>query len=74
MPEDFLDQRIRAEDILLGSLGFGEEARILSVERTATGYKGKGRWSDGTEFEFDSEDELDELQEWALNILGANSL
>ena len=66
---DDLSPLVRAEDILLGSLGFGEEARIVSVERTSVGYKGIGRWADGEEFPFESEDELDELTEWALQIL-----
>jgi hypothetical protein len=60
---------VRAEDIILGSLGFGEEARVVSIERTSDGYKGIGRWADGEEFPFESEDEMDELTEWALQIL-----
>ena len=66
---DDLSPRVRAEDIILGSLGFGEDARILSVERTSEGYKGIGVWSDGLEFSFESDDELDELQAWALDVL-----
>jgi hypothetical protein len=66
---DDLSPQVRAEDIILGSLGFGEEARIVSIERTADGYKGIGRWADGEQFPFESDDELDELQEWALRIL-----
>ncbi len=66
---DDLSPRVRAEDIILGSLGFGEDARILSVERTREGYKGIGVWSDGSEFSFESDDELDELQAWALDVL-----
>jgi len=66
---DDLSPNVRAEDIILGSLGFGEEARVLSIERTPEGYKGIGRWADGEEFPFESDDELDELQEWALSIL-----
>lgn len=66
---DDLSPQVRAEDILLGSLGFGEDARILSIERTSQGYKGIGVWSDGSEFSFESEDELDELQVWALGLL-----
>ncbi len=69
---DDLSPEVRAEDILLGSLGFGEEARIVSIETTADGYRGIGRWPDGEEFEFESDDELDELQRWALEfVLGA---
>jgi hypothetical protein len=66
---DDLSPQVRAEDILLGSLGFGEEARVVSIERTPDGYKGIGRWADGEEFNFESEDEMDELTEWALQIL-----
>jgi hypothetical protein len=66
---DDLSPRVRAEDILLGSLGFGEDARIVSVERTASGYRGVGAWSDGEEFPFECDEELDDLQEWALGVL-----
>jgi hypothetical protein len=66
---DDLSPQVRAEDIILGSLGFGEEARVVSIERTPEGYKGIGRWTDGEEFNFESEDEMDELTEWALRIL-----
>lgn len=67
--KDELTPEMRAEDILLGSLGFGEDAKVISVERTAEGYRGVGKWPDGEEFTFESDDELDELQEWALTIL-----
>lgn len=72
--ELFLEERQRAEDILLGGLGFAEDARIVSIERGsgrdgAGGYRGVGVFSDGAEFTFESEDELDELQEWALKVL-----
>lgn len=66
---DDLSPQVRAEDIILGSLGFGEEARVVSIERTPEGYRGIGRWADGEEFPFESDDELDDLQEWALGIL-----
>jgi hypothetical protein len=66
---DDLSPKVRAEDIILGSLGFGEEARIVSIQRTSEGYKGIGRWADGEEFPFESDDEIDELTEWALTIL-----
>jgi hypothetical protein len=66
---DDLSPQVRAEDIILGSLGFGEEARVVSIERTSDGYKGVGRWADGEEFPFESDDEMDELTEWALQIL-----
>ena len=71
---DDLSPKVRAEDIILGSLGFGEEARIVSIQRTPEGYKGIGRWADGEEFPFESDDEIDELTEWALGILlGSNA-
>lgn len=63
------DQFIRAEDILLGSLGFGEEARIVSIKRTEKGFAGRGCFDDGEEFDFESEDELGSLELWALGIL-----
>lgn len=66
---DDLSPQVRAEDIILGSLGFGEEARIVSIQRTTDGYKGIARWADGEEFSFENDDELDDLQEWALKIL-----
>lgn len=69
MKEDFLTEKSRAEDILLGSLGFGEEANIVSIEITTSGYKGVARWKDGEEFPFESNEEMDELQRWALDIL-----
>ncbi|MCB0309933.1 MAG: hypothetical protein KDD42_01780 [Bdellovibrionales bacterium] len=67
---DYLsDQRIRAEDILLGSLGFGEEASIVSLEATASGYSGRGAYLDGEEFQFESEDPLSEIEKWAIEII-----
>lgn len=67
--EDFLDERIRAQDILLGALGYGEDATILTVKQTETGYSGTARWSDGEEFEFESQDPPTEIEVWALGIL-----
>ena len=71
MGNDFLNEKTRAEDILLGSLGFGEEASILEVHPTKTGFAGTGCWDDGEEFSFESEEDipLDDLEEWALQIL-----
>jgi len=68
-PADDLTPEIRAEDIILGSLGFGQDARIVSLEQTEDGYKGVGRWPDGERFTFQSDDELDDLQRWALGVL-----
>jgi hypothetical protein len=70
---DDLSPRVRAEDILLGSLGFGEDARVIAIERTDSGYKGIGEWPDGEQFEFENEDELEELDEWALSVLLADT-
>jgi hypothetical protein len=63
---DDLSPQTRAEDILLGSLGYGEEAKILKIEKTAGGYRGVGVWPDGENFSFECTEELDSLQEWAL--------
>lgn len=64
-----LSPETRAEDIILGSLGFGEEARIVSIERTPQGYRGIAVWGDGEQFSFENDDELSDLDEWALDIL-----
>lgn len=69
---DGLDPKTRAEDVLLGSLGFDESAHIKSVWRTEEGYAGIGIWSDGESFDFESDSELDELQRWALTVLLEN--
>ena len=66
---DDLSPQVRAEDILLGSLGFGEDARMVSIERTDNGYRGTGLWGDGSKFSFESDDELDGLQLWALEFV-----
>lgn len=67
--EELLDERSRAEDILLGSLGYGEEATLISVEQIGDGYSGTATWDDGEEFSFSNEGPLDDLEVWALNIL-----
>jgi hypothetical protein len=69
MVEEFLKEENRAQDILLGSLGIGEEAVIVSVEASAEGYHGVARWPDGETFPFASEEPPDELEQWALAIL-----
>lgn len=71
---DDLSPKVRAEDILLGSLGFGEDARIVSVEQTSSGYRGIGVWSDGSQFSFESDEEPDALQVWALDFLLGSGL
>lgn len=67
--EEELSERVRAEDILLGSIGYGEGASLVSLTPTSRGYAGVGRWADGEEFEFECDEELDELQQWALGVL-----
>jgi len=74
MEKGFLEPKQRAEDILLGNLGFGEEASIVTVEiceagHDKTGYKGTAVWKDGEVFEFHSDEELSELEAWALGVL-----
>ena len=72
MNEDFLSEKIRAEDIILGSLGFGEEAKIISISKDEDGFSGVGVWEDGEEFSFKSEDKLTELEIWAVETLLGN--
>ena len=72
MNEDFLSEKIRAEDIILGSLGFGEEAKIISISKDGDGFSGIGMWEDGEEFPFKSEDKLTELEIWAVETLLGN--
>lgn len=67
--QEKFSERDRAEDILLGSLGFGEDARIVTVSVTGAGYSGIGRFGDGEEFDFEYAEELDDLQRWALGVL-----
>lgn len=69
MNDDFLSETQRAEDIILGSLGYGEEAHIVLIESTENGFKGVGVFDDGETFDFESEDELTELDLWALEVL-----
>jgi hypothetical protein len=63
------NQVLRAEDIILGSLGFGEEARIVSIESCEGGFRGKGEFSDGEVFDFESSEPLSQIEEWALREL-----
>ena len=73
MSDDGLDEQTRAEDILLGSLGLGEDAHILKISYTEKGYSGIAIWSDGEKFEFSSEDELSDLEIWALKTFKPKS-
>lgn len=69
MNDECLSEKVRAEDIILGSLGYDEDASIVTIELTGKGFKGQGKFKDGEEFTFESDDELDELSQWALDIL-----
>lgn len=71
MAQEGLDEKTRAEDILLGALGYGQDARIEWVERSGRGYRGRGRFADGESFEFLSPEDLSPLEVWALEVLGA---
>lgn len=67
--KELLAPRQRAEDILLGALGFSEDARIVSIDALENGFCGTGAYSDGEQFSFQSEDELSTLERWALQQL-----
>lgn len=71
-----LDQRTRAEDIILGALGYGEGAKIISIKKVENGkgFCGTGCWVDGEQFEFQSEDELSVLEVWALGVLSGGAV
>lgn len=69
MAEDCLNERTRAEDVLLGSLGFDSDARIVEVRIEGSQFVGIAEWSDGDRFSFESEDELTELEIWAVGVL-----
>jgi hypothetical protein len=72
MAEEFLSERIRAEDIILGSLGFGEDAKITSISATQSGFKGEGVFADGDSFVFENDEELTGIEAWALAVLLKN--
>jgi len=59
----------RAEDILLGALGFSEDARIVTIQKTSAGFSGLGEYADGEQFKFVSDGELSKLETWALSEL-----
>ena len=69
MVEDFLNEVTRAEDILLGSVGIDGEAKIIEIELKGSGYRGTARWPDGETTEFECEDELGDIEHWALKVL-----
>jgi hypothetical protein len=69
----FEDESRRAQDILLGALGFGGDARIIELQRDSPKkYSGKAVWEDGEEFNFESDEELQDLELWALTVLLGN--
>ena len=68
-PDVLDDPKVRAEDIILGALGYGEDASIVHIARSNTGFVGKGVFRDGEAFDFASDEELNDLEEWALQIL-----
>jgi hypothetical protein len=41
----------------------------VSIERTENGYRGVGKWPDGEQFTFENDDELGDLEIWALELL-----
>ena len=67
---DFLNERTRAEDILLGSLGLGEDAHFLSATINSAGYSVAVGFSDGEQATLNSEGEISALERWALEVLG----
>lgn len=69
MADSFLNEVTRAEDILLGALGFDGDAAIIALSITEDGYHGEGQWPDGDTFTFESEWEPDDLEKWALSII-----
>lgn len=73
MPAEKLDRFTRAEDILLGALGYDESASILEVHATDHGYAGSGRYSDGETFDFESTEELQSLEMWALDVMASRT-
>lgn len=65
------EEEERARDILLGSNGFGEDAKLLFVSRTNNGYLIRGEFSDGEEFE--AEGELSLWRSGQFRFLSNNS-
>jgi len=70
--ETFLSPEIRAEDIILGAAGIGEEGKLLTLEEGEKGYTGEVQFHDGEILRFVSEDELSDLEIWAISILRDN--
>jgi hypothetical protein len=66
--DEGLDEVSRAEDVILGSLGFGEDAKIIEFRRDGEVYRGIASWSDGEQFEFETAvTEMSELELWAVD-------
>lgn len=73
MNKDFLNEHTRAEDILLGALGFDEDAKIIEVSLTSNDhYSGTACWGDGEEFSFLSDTVVTDLERWAVGILSGH--
>lgn len=67
--DSWLKAHVRAEDIILGSIGLGDDAKLQWVKRTDDGFAGEAKWSDGEVFTFQSDDEMTELEQWAIELL-----
>lgn len=64
-----LDPLVRAEDIILGALGFGEAASLVSIFQNNDGYTGIARFDDGEEVEFQSDGEVSDVERWAIEVI-----
>jgi len=71
MKESWLNEQERAQDIILGSLGFGEDVKLLSFEETSEGFKGIAIFPDGIEIAIENDGELTHLERWALGVLAS---
>jgi len=69
--DSWLSERQRAEDIILGGLGFGEDVTILEIKNSTFGFKGKAMYRDGSRIDIRNDDQLSELEIWALTILSS---
>jgi hypothetical protein len=69
MKELIEDTLLRAEDILLGSLGYGEDAKLTALYHVGSALHGSVTFSDGLQDLFQLDDELTELERWAVNHL-----